>query len=238
MKRIIAILIIGLCASFASAQSVQLIYNGQPLNNEDTIYMPTSVDQLSQVFVGYSNITSQNVFLKVKRRDITFVPGDALTFCVGGTCVEQQSGEFELPAGATVDAEDVSNGSFHADYTCHSQGTSVIKFTFYNTEDPSDEVNFYVYASTALGVSEHVAAVQAYAYPNPATTTVNIRYKVENPQGANLVIRNILGGEVYSQAVQGEGRAVVSTSDLAPGIYVYGIEEKGRMLVTKKLLVK
>ena len=67
---------------------------------------------------------------------------------------------------------------------------------------------------------------------------MNIRYKVENPQGANLVIRNLLGSEVYRQAVQGEGRVVVSTSDLAAGIYVYGIEEKGRMLITKKLLVK
>lgn len=238
MKKIIAILVIALCASFASAQSVQLFYNGQPLNNEDTIYMATSVGNQSQVFVGYANVSSQDVFLRVKRRDVTFVPGDELTFCVGGTCVEQQSGEFELAAGATVDAEDVDNGSFHADYTCHSQGTSIVKFTFFNTDDPSDEVNFYVYASTSLGVPQHVAAVQASAYPNPATTFVNIRYKVENPQGANLVIRNILGGEVYRQAVQGEGRVEVSTSDLAPGIYVYGIEEKGKMLVTKKLLVK
>lgn len=238
MKRIIAILVIGLCASFASAQSVQLIHNGQPLNEGDTIYMATSVGSQSQVFVGYTNVTSQNVFLRVKRRDVTFVPGDELTFCVGGTCVEQQSGEFELAAGATVAEEDVSNGSFHADYTCHSQGTSVVRFTFFNTDNPQDEVNFYVYASTALGVPQHVATVQASAYPNPATTFVNIRYKVENPQGANLVIRNLLGSEVYRQAVQGEGRVVVSTSDLAAGIYVYGIEEKGRMLITKKLLVK
>lgn len=238
MKKFIAILVIGLCASFASAQSVQLFYNGQPLNNEDTIYMATFVGDTSHAYVGYSNVSSQNVFLRVKRRDVTFVPGDELTFCVGGTCVEQQSGEFELAPGETINAEDVSNGSFHADYVCNSQGTSVIRFTFFNTDDPSDEVNFYVYASTALGVQQHVAAVQASAYPNPATTSVNIRYKVENPQGAHLVIRNILGGEVYRQAVQGEGRAVVSTSELTPGIYVYGIEEKGKMLVTKKLLVK
>ena len=238
MKRIITILVISLCAAFASAQSVQLYYNGQPLNEGDTIYMPTFVGDTSHVYVGYANVSSQNVFLRVKRRDITFVPGDALTFCVGGTCVEQQSGEFELAVGQVVNAEDVSNGSFHADYACNSQGTSLVKFTFFNTDDLDDEVNFYVYASTTLGVSQHVAAVQAFAYPNPATTVVNISYKVEHAQSANLVIRNLLGGEVYRQPVQGEGRAVVSTSDLAAGIYVYGIEEKGRMVVAKKLLVK
>jgi len=238
MKRIILILFVGLCASFASAQSMQLYYNGQPLQNEDTIYMPTFVGETSHAYVGYSNVSDQNVFLRVRRRDVTFVPGDELTFCVGGTCVEQQSGEFELAPGETVNAEDVSNGSFHADYTCHSQGTSVIRFTFFNTDNPEDEVSFYVYASTALGVPQHTAEVQAHAYPNPATTMVNIRYKVENPQGAHLVIRNILGSEVYRESVQGEGRSVVSTSDLAPGIYVYGIEEKGSMLITKKLLVK
>ncbi len=238
MKKIFAITVLCLLAASLSAQSVRLYHNGQPLNDGDTVMLATTVGQTSTAYVGYAaNFSEDNVFLRVRRENVEMVPGDGLLFCVGGTCVQTVSGEFALFAGDTI-TEENTNMVFHADYTANSQGTSIVRFTFFNTEDEEDAVSFYLKASTSLGVQSPSVPVQLTAYPNPATSVVNIRYHVAGGNAANLVVRNIVGSEIYRQEINGEGKLSVPTNDMAPGVYFYGVEENGRMLVTKKLLVK
>ena len=69
------------------------------------------------------------------------------------------SGEFALFAGDTI-TEENTNMVFHADYTANSQGTSIVRFTFFNTEDEEDAVSFYLKASTSLGVQSPSVPVQ------------------------------------------------------------------------------
>ena len=238
MKKIIAIAVLCLLASSLFAQSVRLFHDGQPLNDGDTVMLATTVGQTSTAYVGYAaNFSEDSVFLRVRRENIEMVPGDGLLFCVGGTCVQTVSGEFVLSAGDIITEENTSM-VFHADYTANSHGTSIVRFTFYNTDDDEDAVSFYLKASTSLGIQHHALPVRLTAYPNPATSVVNFRYHVPGADAANLVVRNIVGSEIYRQEIIGEGKLTVPTSEMAPGVYFYGVEENGRMLVTKKLLVK
>ncbi len=240
MKRIITLLFVCLLASTLSAQSVRLFHNGQPLNNGDYVNMQITPGEISRIYVEYTNVADDDVYVRVKRENINFIEGDVLTFCVGGSCSENTSAEFMVMSGDTIGLDDTSM-VFHADYSSvntDGSSNSLVKFTFYNTDNEEDAVTFYLYASQSVGIEHHEPVCQVSAYPNPATTAVNVRYKTSSNADSYLVIRNLVGSEVYRQPVFGEGKVQISTADMASGIYVYGIEEKGRMLAVKKLLVK
>lgn len=237
MRKVIAMLFVGLCASLASAQSVKLFHQGAPLADGDTIPVGTSVGSSVTTYIEYTNVGEEEVYVRVRRENISMNEGDALTFCVGGSCVLNLSQEFVIYPGDTIREEDASS-VFHADYTCNSEGSSLIRFIFYNTEDETDAVTFYLRTSTSLGIPQYSSGVAATAYPNPATTTVNIRYVASAGSGSFLVVRNLVGSEVLRRPVRGEGLMQIRTADMAPGIYVYGIEENGRMRSVRKLVVK
>ena len=56
---------------------------------------------------------------------------------------------------------------------------------------------------------------------------------------ANLVIKNLTGAVVSRQPLSETGKSYVNLSDFRSGVYFYGLEDKsGRMLCTKKLLVR
>lgn len=240
MKKLFLIFFVCMLATAVSAQSIRLFNNGQPLNDGDEVTMNYIPGETTHFYMEYANVSDENAFIKVRRDDVSFPSGDMLTFCVGGSCSQTLSGEFEVVAGDTITMAD-SSMVFHVDYTAaapHVLGSSKIMFTFYNTEVDDDAVTFYLVVTPDVGVPQYEAMNLVSAYPNPATSVVNIHYRVPDSHAASLVVRNIVGSEVYRQEISGEGKALLSTSDMAPGIYVYGIEENGRLLNLKKLIVK
>lgn len=241
MKKIFALILATALTTTVSAQSIRLFHNGQPLENGEYVTTLITPGTISHTYIGYANVSDDDLYLRVKREDVQFVEGDDLTFCVGGSCSSTMSGEFFVMMGDTI-TTDNENMVFHADYTCSpshpGNENSITKFTFYNTDDESDAVYFYLKSTTNVGVQQFEASQQVSAYPNPATTSVNISFRTSTDEGANLIIRNIVGSEVYRQHVSGEGKVLVSTADMAPGIYVYGLEQNGVMNSVKKLLVK
>ena len=79
--------------------------------------------------------------------------------------------------------------------------------------------------------------VSLRAYPNPAVNMVNIDY-VALDNHTSLVIKNLAGKEVYRTPVSHSGKKQVDVSKFYAGVYFYGLETDGKMLCTKKLLIK
>ena len=93
------------------------------------------------------------------------------------------------------------------------------------------------YNSTGLDDLPDFTAVRAY--PNPATSGVTVEYDRSLASQASLVIKNLTGAVVSRQSLSETGKSYVNLSDFRSGVYFYGLEDKsGRMLCTKKLLVK
>ena len=240
MKKIFLILFVCSLATAASAQSIRLFNNGITVNDGDEVMMNFIPGETTHFYMEYANVSDENAFYRVRREDVTVPSGDVLTFCVGGSCSQTLSGEFEVEARDTITMAD-SSMVFHVDYTAvkpHVLASSRIMFTFYNTDDDNDAISFYLVVAPGTGVQQHEAVNMVSAYPNPATSVVNIQYHLSNGNAANLVIRNIVGSEIYREEIYGEGKTTISTSDMAPGVYFYGVEENGKMMGTKKLLVK
>ena len=235
MKKLFVILL-ALMAVSASAQSVQLYVDGQPLDPEATVDLPVTVGDTAELYVEYANISPKNLWLRVKREDVQFVDGDVIEFCVGGSCNAYTSVDFELLAGETVHISDTLK-VLHITYVSNSEGSSRVKFSFVNDDTQVTEGCFYLHTFTPNGVPSITSRSVVSAYPNPATTSVNISYRTEDPD-AVLVVRNLLGTELYRQPVSGKGIANVSLADFPAGVYVYGVMEKGKTTSFKKLIVK
>ena len=166
-------------------------------------------------------------------------PGHMIQFCVFGTCVANLSTPIaiELNGHESVTEEDAR--VLHFTFTPTETGESTVGFVFANDNDSTDRPVIYVqyYNSTSLDDQPDFTAVRAY--PNPATTAVTVEYDGSLVSQANLVIKNLTGAVVSRQALSETGKSYINLSDFRSGVYFYGLEDKsGRMLCTKKLLVR
>lgn len=237
MKKFLFLMIV-LSALSVSAQSIRLFHNGQIVNNLDTIEENVNSAKSEIItYVNYANIGNDDVYARVSKQILQLANGAHNTFCVANGCYDGLiSQEFYVAQGDTITD---TLGMFHSAYTYAGSGTSLIKYKFYNTSNASDTISFLIRYSVLTGIASNKLADNSLrAYPNPATTSVNIEYNAPESH-SNLVIKNLTGSTVYKQAVSlGTGKVNVNVSDLPNGIYFYGIESNGKMLNTKKLLIK
>ena len=113
-----------------------------------------------------------------------------------------------------------------------------MRFTFRNSDDASDVYSFYVRFAESVGVRSNTIPVKLSASPNPASSRVTISYAISDSSDDFLVIKNLLGVELYRIKTDGSGKYILDVSSFKPGVYFYGLESKGRILTAKKLLVK
>lgn len=235
MKKLI-IIFAALFALSASAQSVRLIYEGRMLNLNDTIDVPAVQDEQTNVYLGYVNVSGSDGWFTVRKEVVTALPGAASTFCVSTSCCEFQSPEFQLYAGDSVGDSDEQ--ALHLIYMSPSAGQSIYRFVFQNSDDANDAATFYVRYTQAAGVQSALTAPALSAYPNPAVSSVRISYNASHSSDSYVVIRNLAGKEVFRAPANSEGRSIVNVSSFSSGVYLYGLESDGRMVVAKKLLIK
>ena len=238
MKKIFTLLFV-IAAVAANSQSVGFIYNGQTMTNGDTIVLNYSSDDIGEMLmhphVGYTYNGESEARFRVYKTDIVTDPENMMQFCIGDQCASDTSAPFTLTPGTTVAENDLE--SFHANFFVFTTGETLVKFTFENMFDATDLSSFFVrYISSEVGIHDR-AEVSLNAYPNPATSGVTI--DINGVQGHSmLVIQNLTGAVVYQQVVENSGKVFVNTSSLKPGVYFYGLKNKGQMTSVKKLVVK
>ena len=77
------------------------------------------------------------------------------------------------------------------------------------------------------------------AYPNPASTSFSLEYSGNVTGSAKLVVQNLIGIKVREEVLAGTNdKSSVDVSGLPDGIYLYSLEVEGKMISTKKLVVR
>ncbi len=220
------------------AQSITLTYNNTVLESGAQIDVTSPQGVSSNTYIELSNHTSTDVFFRVQKEILTGLDASLVTFCVGGTCYTgNTSMELMLATGVSWGLEDEEN-VFHSTFTHDVPGTHAVRYTFTNSDDPNDVATVVINYYTPTGVRDNVGNNMLTAYPNPATTSVTVEYPVPDNATARLVVKNLTGMTVCSAHVNASGKSVLDLSSLTAGIYFYGVECDGKMLCTKKLLVK
>lgn len=235
MKKIFTLLVL-MSALVVNAQTIRVLHDGNTLNDCDTVFVPVDEngDQVD-AFFGYQNMSNNEIVFQV-RKEIISIPQDGdMMFCIDDCYTGNLSQPHTMAAGQIVSSDD-HQFAFHAIYS-GSNEAALVKYTFFLANDENDKVSFFIAYGTGSSIKPTDMTKILNAYPNPAVRMVNIEYAAP-ASNASLVIKNLTGREVYRTAVSQTGKKQVDISQFNPGVYLYGVEVGGKMLCTKKLLVK
>lgn len=233
MKKIFTLLVM-MSVLVVNAQTIRVFHDGNALNDCDTVFVPlTDNDGEVDAFFGYQNMTNNVIEYRVRKEVISIPDGADMVFCVGDCYTGNLSQPHTMAEGQIVSADDPM--AFHAIYS--GSEAALVKYTFFLTNDENDKISFFISYGTGSSIKPADMTKILNAYPNPAVRMVNIEYAAPSTN-AFLVIKNLTGREVYRTAVSQTGKKQVDISQFNPGVYLYGVEVGGKMLCTKKLLVK
>ena len=71
-------------------------------------------------------------------------------------------------------------------------------------------------------------------YPNPATSTVNVKL-VDNSQ-ANIQLFNLVGQVVLSEQVNGQDQVTLNVNNYNSGIYMLKVNQNGKVYTSKVIV--
>ena len=241
MKNFFALIFILLLTGLtAHTQSLTLADSTGPLSNNANVYKRgyPSGETSSYFFVHNGSSHSMDVGLKKVIFDtVTFTTN---TICWGGLCYPPFI--YVSPNTETIVPGQTDSSGFAGHYDANGhQGDSRIRYVFYDASNTNDTVCVNVtYAAYDVGIQTLSANnVLSNAYPNPASSSVNFDYSVVSGSAASIIIRNVLGLIVKDAPLKNvAGKLSVNALDLPDGVYFYSLNVDGKVVVTRKLIVK
>ncbi len=244
MKKILLSMAVMLITVFyVNAQSFTLEWNGEVCGDTITL-TPESPEATDIAFEAiFNNLTDVGVNIKVARNEIIMMDSTDSDFCWAGQCYPSwvdTSGNFQyVPAGGSS-----AEADFVAHYHIHNAvGVSLIEYTFYNNDNPDENVKIVVKFDTdPTTINENILKNiwLSDVYPNPATNFVTIDYRLpQEVLSANVKVVNILGSIVKEQNVDIRNNNMrMDITDINSGIYFYSLFVNGEVYSTKKLIVR
>ena len=103
-----------------------------------------------------------------------------------------------------------------------------------DTDARLDSVDL-MFCST-VGIEEENATVEVKAFPNPASSILNVNL-VNGGENVKFELINVLGESVVKMNLN-EGTNAINVDRLPNGIYFYSIVKNGTILETKKIMVR
>lgn len=246
MKKILFFLLVTFAVALGSAQNIRLHYDGNLFGNNDTLLLFSSAGS-NVYYIDIENTTSSAIQLLVNINIITAVSDlQQFNYCIGEGCFDGDMLPFdacEIAAGTILSSEEHGLRAFHINYDSgESQGISLVKFNFYDHNNPETITSLYVKIESSVGINDSEIFIYNFlAHPNPANSETTIQYKTNltNAGAAYINIRNLAGKTLIKIPVDlSDGKVTIPLNDLSSGIYFYSLEVFERTLVTKKLIIK
>jgi len=249
MKKILLILFTGISIVMLSQNTILVtnITGGGTITPNQIINVITSANNQTKVTFDIKNTSTSTKTYNAKRYDVILNSGASAYFCFAGTCYGNSVLISQTPIilNANQSASQIS-GSFNileADLDEGSTvGLSVIKYTFINTTNSSDSVQFTLrYNSPNVGLAENSNSISSIdAYPNPASDFTSFKINSKANSDAKFEVFNSLGALISSKNIilsEGKNKVDYNVESLAAGIYFASIKV-GNSTTTKKFIVK
>ena len=212
-----------------------VMINGQAVEDGGTFTIQTDELDVKAQF-QLTNNTEADMSIKAVV-DIAGLPeGCSYMLCGFGTCfLANETQPYVLAAGDTYG--DVQMEDFHLEFIADATGkTWSAPMTL---TDTVSGLEFKVTVEYVIGsvANEGLDAAEISAYPNPASEEVH--FMLANVKaGSKVVLRDMNGRVVESVAVKGETELSMNLEALNAGVYFYSVEENGKAVVTRKLVVR
>lgn len=245
MKNYLIIIFIA-CSTFVGAQSLELFYNGTAVT--DTIEISVLPNMEAKPYIDIANVSNDSISVKWEA-ELSLLQGSTASFCAFGSCADILNGyndgpqdKYYLHAGDTINKADKNGGAY---ITCNHKGntgTSYMKFTFSDENNPLDKSTVvFKFVSGSVGVCDpNRQTVQTFeTYPNPAKSAVFVKYGL-NKESSNieLVLHSLTGSVIKTiPSNASENTIRMDVEDLAQGIYFCSLKVDGVISSSKKIVV-
>lgn len=235
MKKIVFIAFAMFLGFGLRAQTLTVSYNNDPVADNDTLSLKPEDDEF-EFKPFFTNNGTQSIVARIRVDQLNETPTHVWSICTGQLCVSgTQSAPFTLTAGMTY-------ADAHIDFTVPEDAPmGLFKVTVFDTNSPNTKAEFFVkmYNKNAVvGICDVADEASFIAYPNPATSAVNVDYSLKSSTG-ELRLYNMAGVCVKSLALtEREGCVRMDLSGLPTGVYMYGLCDGQRTSGMKKLVVK
>lgn len=242
MKKIVLVLISAFAISWAFSQSLEIYYEGDLMDSMTEITFSAHPDSGMMAIdsLDVKNISEMTLDVICVREILENVEGSENSFCWGSLCYPPYVDTSSNPT--TIEPLAVSY-EFIGDYDPKGlTGTTKVKYTFYDIENPEDKSAIIVNydASDPNSIVEYDLRFQlSKAYPNPANNSVSVDYNLRNIANARIAFYNLLGSKVKEvNLTKSVGTSTINTSDFIEGIYFYTLLVDNEALQTQKLIIK
>ncbi|NOR86871.1 MAG: T9SS type A sorting domain-containing protein [Bacteroidales bacterium] len=240
--------------------SFTIIFNGSPLvgpslqmltvdgvvleNGTNIEVLVEDLDAFETVSDEYfiRNNSTNDVSIRMRMEAVILVDSTEYSFCALGNCfppgINETTYDYRIDAGVTVGGEGVFTGHYHA----HGhEGTSLIRYTFYNVDDLNDTISFNITfnGGSGEGIADIRETVFLNAFPNPSDGYLNIRYDIKNMSHGQLLIYNAVGAQVYVEELNSSSTTLnFDLTSFPKGVYLYKIEYDQTQSKTYKLVLR
>lgn len=228
---------------YAVADVIDILDEEGHIVNNSTIVVSsndTSMAAYLDAKVKVRNNTSSELFMYARRIQNSVVPGTTNTFCYG-VCyppfIDTSFVVVNIPGGAI-------DSNFVADYTpAGNAGATSLSYEFfdnYTLGEPTAAGFTIIFNLSGVGMPENKGLSFSEPSPNPAASFTVFNFDLPaSVRSAYLSIRSISGSEVEQIMLDREsGKAILHTSDIPAGLYLYSLVTDGKVNFTKKLLVR
>lgn len=253
MKKIFAYMAFAMAGlGMASAQNFTVNVEGQEVTEGATIEVSSVIDPAdwnAMTVVAHWTLTNTSaadlVFAATMEGATPLPEGASWQNCSFGSC----AATWEIPdqtiaAGATVGGPtDLDPVPFDFAYRPASGDYNPWTVNCVFTDKTAGaSLNFSIrFVPLPKGedttANEGLDRVAISAYPNP--TMGEVHFMLANVKaGSKVVLRDMNGRVVESVAVKGETELSMNLEALNAGVYFYSVEENGKAVVTRKLVVR
>jgi len=239
MKKLyLSIYFLTLISFISYAQSLSLSNEGNPVaNNSNVVFSGSYLDPEIVADMDVTNNSGSPIDVLVKKVEISILEGTVNTFC-WGLCfppnIYVSPDPIQIPAGTTNDID--FSGHY---YPSGVAGLSIIRYVFFDQQNPSDSVCFNSQFDGIVGIANPGGQLLLTdARPNPANTLTSFDYSFPPDMNATIVFRNVLGSSIMNVNVPGSsGSLNIETGNLPEGVYFYSLVVNGKTYSTRKLIV-
>ena len=212
----------------AGAQGFSLFYQGAKLPPDTLITRAGMTDSLElTTFFTIRNDAATEKQILEKKTEISLAEGAACSLCWAGYCYPPEVNQADYPLILAPGESQTS--CFTHFLTGGVAGSSLVRWTFFDTGNPADSVSVVInYITYPAGIGAPPANDRVLVYPNPADNLLCFVLKDPGISGMKIVLRAVTGQKTALECQRvSPGKFCMDTSDLPCGIYVYSVVSHG-----------
>lgn len=221
------------------AQGLQVIDTATRQPAVYNYYFTVPVNGLNVVSFVVKNPTGAMIKSKVNKNILSTISGHLVGFNYGSVMYAATTNySIQEPIAAGDSLPDINGRTGLEAYFDASgyTGTSVVRYTVYDSLNHADSVHVTItYNAVVTGLKQNAEEIIPEAYPNPASNT--IYFLPGNFTNATVTLFTSDGQNIKTKELTSVGKNEMDISKLEQGVYFYTINENGKIIKTKKLVI-